>query len=237
LSATATTAVVAVSLVATALLVPVALHMPRWLEAEAVLGTWWVMGAVALSVLLFRGARLADDFVYRPPWHRPGERRSTAASSRFSTAPTPLMVPPVPTPATNASPMDSSVGASSTGSTRKRAAGSSTGLGSSAGWLDPSGCLGVEGCAGALVGILLAAAAFAAAWLVVELVAPIVFLLFYAVLIRAVARVTRDNRGCKGNIGRSLAWGLLWASTYAAPVLAFVWLLQAVIRARGVGGI
>jgi hypothetical protein len=193
LSATATTAVVAMSLVATALLVPVALHLPRWIEAEVVLGTWWVMGAVALSVLLFRGTRLADDYVYRPPWHRPAEKRSTAASS-------------------------------------------STGSGSSTDWLDPTGCLDAEGCAGALVGILLAAAAFAAAWLVVELAAPVVFLLFYTLLIRVVAHATRDNRGCRGNLGRSLTWGALWASAYAAPVVAFLWLLHAVIRARGVGG-
>jgi hypothetical protein len=190
---TATTAVVAVSLVATALLVPMALHLPRWLEAEIVLGTWWAMGAVALSVLHFRGTRLADDYVYRTPWHRPIEKPSTARSS-------------------------------------------STGSGSSTKWLDPAGCLDVEGCAGVLVGILLAAAAFAVAWLVVELAAPIVFLLFYTMLIRAVARATRDNRGCKGNIGRSLAWGARWASTYAAPVVGFVWLLHAVIRARGMGG-
>jgi hypothetical protein len=193
LSATATSAVVAVSLVATAQLVPVALHLPRWIEAEVVLSTWWAIGAVALAVLLYRGARLADDFVYRPPWDRPADTRSAAARS--------------------------------------------TGSGSSIDWADPTGCVDAEGCAGAIIGILLAAAAFAAAWLVVELVTPVVFLLFYTLLIRAVARATRDNRDCKGNVGRSLVWGALWASTYAAPVVAFVWLLHAVIRARGIGGI
>jgi hypothetical protein len=191
LSATTTTAVVAASLVATALLVPVALHLSRWIEAEIVLSTWWAMGAVALAVLLFRGARLADDYVYRPPWHRPADRHVMASSS--------------------------------------------TGSRSSIDWLHPPGCV-VEGCAGALIGVLLAAAALATAWLVVELVTPLVFLLFYTLLIRAVARATRDNRECKGNIGRSLIWGAFLASTCAAPVVAFVWLLHAVIRARGIGG-
>jgi hypothetical protein len=194
LSATATTAVGAVSLIATGLLVPVALHLPRWIEAEIVLGTWWVTGAVALSVLLFRGARIADDYYYRAPWHRPAEKHLSAASS-------------------------------------------STRSGSSSGWLDPPVWLALEGGAGALVGILLAGAAFAAAWLVVELAAPIVFLLFYALLSRAVERATGDNRECKGNLARSLAWGTLWASTYAAPVVAFVWLLHAVIRADAVDAI
>ncbi len=88
---------------------------------------------------------------------------------------------------------------------------------------DPSGCVeGGEGCAGVVIGLLLAAAAFAAAWLVVELVAPLVFFLFYAVVLRAIARVLRDRHDCAGRVGRSVGWGALWAGVYVLPLAAAV---------------
>jgi hypothetical protein len=191
-------AVVGLSFVATGSLVPVTLHLPRWVETEIVLASWWAIAVVALTVVLYRGARLADDYVYRAPWDRPTEPVEDA-----------------PAPA-------------------KRSSSSSRAVGSALEWADPSGCVDAEGCIGALVGLVLAAAAFAAAWLFVELVAPVVFLLFYGLMARAIARATRDTHECRGNVGRAASWGTLWASTYMAPFAVVVWLLHAVMRARGI---
>jgi hypothetical protein len=66
-----TALVVVASLVAAAVLVPASLRLPRWIEAEMVLGIWWLVLAVTLVVLLYRGFRLKDDLVYFVPWDRP----------------------------------------------------------------------------------------------------------------------------------------------------------------------
>jgi hypothetical protein len=50
----------------TALAAPFAMHLPKWLEAEIVLGVWWVVWAIALSVILYRGTRVSDDHRFSP---------------------------------------------------------------------------------------------------------------------------------------------------------------------------
>jgi hypothetical protein len=70
-SGSATAAVLVGSLAATAVLLPAASRLPRWVEAELVLGLWWLLVTATLSVLLYRGFRLRDDFVYFAPWDRP----------------------------------------------------------------------------------------------------------------------------------------------------------------------
>ncbi|MFO0625216.1 MAG: B-box zinc finger protein [Polyangiales bacterium] len=70
-SARATAAVLLGSLAVTAVLLPAAARLPRWVEAEIVLGAWWMIVAATLSILLYRGFRLRDDFVYFAPWDRP----------------------------------------------------------------------------------------------------------------------------------------------------------------------
>ena len=71
LSGRATAVVMALSLALPAIAVPLSLGLPRWLELEIVLGSWWLIWAGALGVLLYRGFRLSDDYVLRaprPPW-------------------------------------------------------------------------------------------------------------------------------------------------------------------------
>ncbi|MFS8067444.1 MAG: hypothetical protein ACMG6S_13870, partial [Byssovorax sp.] len=70
-SGQATALVVCASLVASAVLLPASLKLPRWIEAELVLALWWVILLGVLSVLLYRGFRIRDDFVYFAPWNRP----------------------------------------------------------------------------------------------------------------------------------------------------------------------
>jgi hypothetical protein len=71
LSGKATALVVGASLVGAAVLLPASVKLPRWIEAEIVLGVWWVILGATLATLLHRGFRIKDDYVYFLPWDRP----------------------------------------------------------------------------------------------------------------------------------------------------------------------
>lgn len=66
-----TALIVGASLVASAVLLPASVHLPRWIEAEVVLSLWWLILGATLVVLLYRGFRLQDNLVYFAPWDRP----------------------------------------------------------------------------------------------------------------------------------------------------------------------
>ena len=70
-SGAGTAAVVAASFAFAAVALPLSLQLPRWIEAEAVLGLWWIALSTTFAVLLFRGYRLKDDFFFVPFWKRP----------------------------------------------------------------------------------------------------------------------------------------------------------------------
>jgi hypothetical protein len=182
-----TALVVVVSLVAAAVLVPAAVRLPRWVEAEMVIGLWWLVMAVTLVVLLYRGFRMQDDLVYFMPWDRP------ASSARQRSAKP----------------------------TKKRSTGSGCDPGCDPGF-DCSGADG-EGIIGIVVVGLALVVAFGAAWLMVEIAMPLVFFLMYSLLMRAIRRAARDQRGCEGDLAKSLAWGMLWATIYVVPIAALTW--------------
>jgi hypothetical protein len=50
----------------TALAAPFAMHLPKWAEAEIVLGAWWLVWAGALATILYRGSRVSDDHRFSP---------------------------------------------------------------------------------------------------------------------------------------------------------------------------
>lgn len=88
LSGRLTVLVVALSLASTGVLLPASMKLPRWLELEVVLSAWWLLLTATLAVLLLRGFRLTDDWVYFAPWDRPsppsepGKRGAKAKSKR-----------------------------------------------------------------------------------------------------------------------------------------------------------
>jgi lysylphosphatidylglycerol synthetase-like protein (DUF2156 family) len=188
ISGKATALVVVLSLVAAAVLVPASVRLPRWIEAELVIGLWWLVMAVTLVVLLYRGFRLKDDLVYFMPWDRPASEKNEG---------------PAPGPA------------------RKRSSGWSAGSGCDPGF-DCSGADG-EGVIGVVVVGLALVVAFGAAWLVVEIAMPLVFFLMYSLLMRAIRRAARDQRGCEGELSRSLGWGVIWATIYVVPIALLTW--------------
>jgi hypothetical protein len=169
--------VAGLSFALTAVLLPVALSLPRWLEIEVVLAAWWLLSALGFAALLHRGFHLVDDYVYFAPWNRPSS------------------------------------------------AGEAAHLGA-------EGCSGyapddLEGCLIGLLFALLAALLFGAAWLLVEIAAPLLFLLVYLLVTRALTRVARDRHDCRGAPARALAWGALWATIYLLPLAALAYGIHA----------
>ena len=81
-TARATAAVLLGSLAVTAVMLPAAARLPRWIETEIVLGAWWMIVAATLTILLYRGFRLRDDFVYFAPWDRPSEPAAAAPATK-----------------------------------------------------------------------------------------------------------------------------------------------------------
>jgi hypothetical protein len=97
------------------------------------------------------------------------------------------------------------------------------------------GNIGDIGEAAVLLGaILLACAAVLTAWLLVELVIPALFTLAYLLLIRALKLATNDGTGCRGDLGRSLRRGALFATLYVGPLLVLAAIIHLVARKSGV---
>jgi hypothetical protein len=189
--------VVGLSLVASGVLVPIALKLPRWVEFEVVVAAWWTILFGLLAVLLHRGARLREDYAFRLRWNLPDLADMPDGGDAEALIP----------------------------KTNRRW-----------GWLESSadgaGCTEVEGCAGIVVGAVLSAVAVAAAWLVIELAFPAVFFLLYWLVVKAIARVANDRHGCEQNVGRSIAYGALWATVYTSPIAAVVWIVHRILAAK-----
>lgn len=160
------------ALVVTAAAVPFAVHLPRWIEVELVVGAWWAIWSTVLAVIAYRGAKLEDD-------HRP----SSAPVVDFG--------------------------------------GVSKPKGSWA--LD--GIADLEACAIALVVVV----ALAGAWLVVELIAPAVFIVAYRGVRRALAKAHAAKT--HGDALRSAYYGMGWAALGTAPLAGIVVLVHALFSA------
>ena len=64
-----------------ALAVPRLLQLPRWIEAEWVVLTWWAIWAALLTLLLYRGWRISDDHVLALPRTLWNDKEPSARSS------------------------------------------------------------------------------------------------------------------------------------------------------------
>jgi hypothetical protein len=111
-------------------------------------------------------------------------------------------------------------------------------FGSKEGWLDGLGLgldplLEIEGCAiGCLivVGLILL---FGGLWFLIEIAIPLVWFLLYLMVRGMLAMVINDRHRCRGRLGRSVAWALVWASAYTAPLALAVWFIHHLHTTRG----
>lgn len=90
-------------------------------------------------------------------------------------------------------------------------------------WLDAlSGGFELDGCL-ILIGLVLL---FCAAFVLAELVVPMLLIAAYWLIVRGLTTVANDDHGCEGNIGRAVFWGALWATAYTLPLAGIVFLVQ-----------
>lgn len=90
---------------------------------------------------------------------------------------------------------------------------------------DPFGDLG--GCSEAITGVMLAIALLGIAWLLIDMVAPVLFFFAYFLLRNSLARVANDHHACEGKLARALGWGAVWATLYCAPIALVIAALHA----------
>ena len=94
-------------------------------------------------------------------------------------------------------------------------------------WLDAfSGGFDLEGC-----GVIIALAiAIGLAFLVAELLVPMLLIGAYWLIVRGLATVANDTHRCEGNLGRALLWGVLWSAGYTLPLAGLVFLAHWILR-------
>ncbi|HHH31346.1 MAG TPA: hypothetical protein ENK57_23780 [Polyangiaceae bacterium] len=110
--------------------------------------------------------------------------------------------------------------------------GSGRGLLDGLGELGAPGCVDPEGCVVAILFLLALAVALLLAWVLVELVLPVVIAAAYWLMVRALARVANDHHECEGHFGRAMGWASLWALTYTAPLALVIAIGQVILASR-----
>ena len=178
----------------TGILIPAVLKLPTWIEYEVVLLVWWGIWLAVLTTLLYHGKRVADDHQLPPP-------RSWLNWGKQA-------------PASTEAEKKNSVPA-------QRSTSSSWGGGwnfsGSGGGGDGEGCLWMLGA------ILAVIVLFIALWFLIEVAIPLVLFLLYLVARGMLSQVVNDRHHCKGRLGRSLGWALVWATLYIVPLAGVVW--------------
>lgn len=96
-------------------------------------------------------------------------------------------------------------------------------------WLLP---LHGEGCFFLLVFMVVFAIGFISLWLLVEFFVPLVVFAGYFLIRGMMAKVANDAHDCRGHWGRSLFWGITWATLYLLPVSGMVWITHILLFAR-----
>jgi hypothetical protein len=63
-------------------------------------------------------------------------------------------------------------------------------------------------------------------WLLFEIAIPVLLFLLYFAARGMLARVVNDRHHCRGKFGRSVVWGLAWATAYTVPLVGAVWFIH-----------
>jgi hypothetical protein len=85
LSGKATAAWLVVCFALTAVLIPVALRLPMWIEFEIVVAVWWAIWLMVLACLLYQGHRVSDDHQMGQPRNWLGGGTDTRRSAPDTT--------------------------------------------------------------------------------------------------------------------------------------------------------
>lgn len=175
------------------LLIPAVVRLPLWLDFEIVLAAWWLVWLAVLTRLLYTGQRVAAD-------HQLGAPRNWLGTTAATDHPKKKDRLDIRKPKNSNSN-----------------AGWWSGLNGFSGGGDAEGCLvGIA----VIVGLVLLVGLI---WFLVEIAIPVIVFLLYLVVRGMLAHVINDRHRCRGKLGRALAWALVWATAYTAPLAGVVW--------------
>lgn len=103
--------------------------------------------------------------------------------------------------------------------------------GSKVDWCDPTiGCSDGIGCGEAIFAAIVVAALLDVSWFVVEFLVPSLFFLIYFLVRSSLARIANDRHDCQAHFAKSLSWGIVWATLYALPMVAMIFVVHEFLR-------
>ncbi|HYV34830.1 MAG TPA: hypothetical protein VE988_03940 [Gemmataceae bacterium] len=86
-----------------------------------------------------------------------------------------------------------------------------------------------EGCLWVLAIVAAIIVLFLAAWLLIEIVIPVLTVILYALIRGMLARVANDRHGCTGRFAPAFFWGTVWATVYTGPLVLMVWVVHLIV--------
>lgn len=184
--------------IAVAIVLPLALHRSAWVEAEIVVGAWFLIWTAVLAWLGYAGRTVDEDWgQFRPPRRLFGRGRAKGRD--------------VATSALDATPyVDLS------GIDLPDFDGGSDGGG--------LGCLGAI--LAVVVAIAAVAAIVALLYFTIGYAIPLIVIALYTIVRAMLNHVAARGHLTQGNLPASLARGAFWAAVYTAPLAVAILLLH-----------
>ena len=184
--------------IAVAVVLPLALHRSAWVEAEIVVGAWFLIWTAVLAWLGFAGRTVDEDWgTFRPPrrlFGRGGSRGTDGGTGVLDAAPY--------------------VDLSSVGLPDFDGGGDDGGL----------GCLGAI--LAVVVAVAAIAAIVALLYFTIGYVIPLIVIALYTIVRAMLNHVAARGHVTQGDLPASLARGAFWAALYTAPLAIAIWLLH-----------
>lgn len=91
---------------------------------------------------------------------------------------------------------------------------------------DGSGVVEGDDLLGCFASIVFSVAAMCLAWVLIEFVLPVVFVLLYILIRGMLVHAVHGRRGCEGSVPTAAFWGFLWATVYTAPLALTIWAIH-----------
>ena len=183
---------------AVAVVLPLALHRSAWVEAEIVIGSWFLIWTAVLAWLGYSGRTVDEDWgQFRPPRRLLGRGRGEGPEGATSIL---QATPYVDLSGIDLPDLDGG--------------GDDGGL----------GCLGAI--LAAIVAIAAIAAIVVLLYVTIGYVIPLIVIALYTIVRAMLNHVAARGHLTQGDLPASLARGAFWAAVYTAPLAVAIWLLH-----------
>ena len=184
--------------IAVAVVLPLALHRSAWVEAEIVVGAWFLIWTAVLAWLGYTGRSVDEDWgTFHPPRRLIGRGKSSGPDIGSS------VVSSMPYVDLSGIEMPDFDGGSDGG-----------GL----------GCLGAI--LAVVVAVAAIAAIIVLLYFTVGYVIPLLVIALYTIVRAMLNHVAARGHATRGDLPASLARGAFWAAVYTAPLAVAIWLFH-----------